>query len=84
MFTVFMGFQYLFTALISQFPRYILYCKTLVYCYQEINILEHMVLDQLGVKLFCHPFHGLLQLPISFLKYHDAPPSCILKYHDAK
>lgn len=46
-FTKFMGFQYLFTVFISHFPRYILHCETAVYCYQEINILEHMVLDQL-------------------------------------
>lgn len=47
MFTGFMGLQYLFTAFISHFSSYILHCKTAVYCYQEINILEHMVLDQL-------------------------------------
>lgn len=72
MFTGFMGFQYLFTAFISHFPSYTLHCKTAVYCYQEINILEHMVLDQLWINLFHHAFHGLLQLPISFLKYRDA------------
>lgn len=62
----FVGIQYLFNAFISHFPSYILHCKTAMHCYQEISILEHMVLDQIWIPLSHHLFHGLLQLCIFF------------------